>query len=147
MNRKHCGFLLIELLISLSILATFTPLFCTSLIQLQKNWTTLTTATTTYLNQRYLCDFIYQDLSTATLIMSSTSSSIQFLTLDNNVITYTLSKGRFGRKENSEPTTYLYNTSPTLLSFTLSTLPLLSLKLTLSTNSSITLTPYSQLNL
>ena len=135
------GFLLVEVLISISILALFIPLFCNICIQLQTSWAQLNRGVLTYFNQRYLVDFLYMDLSKANGVLSATAQAIQFRNVEGNIITYTLSSGRFGRKENASPTTYLYNSEPKVTSLRLLQGPTLTLSLTFNDSKIITLIP------
>ena len=145
LNRFRNGFLLLEMLLGLGILSFFLPLFCTSFLQLQTHWTTTSQALTTYFNSRYFTDFLYKDLSQASSILSGTNSTLQFRSFDNTLITYSLSQGRFGRKEDASSVTYLYNSSPSLVRFSLQKTPLLSLQLFFSNNTTLTLVPISQI--
>jgi len=143
--RTVKGFLLIELLVTMSILSFFLPLFCASVIQLQRHWTSLTTHIATYFTQRYITDFLYEDLSKVSVVLSSTATAIQVRTIDTTLITYSISQGRLGRKENNSPVTYLYTSQPGITKFELITTPVLSLTMHFNGQQPTTIIAFSQL--
>lgn len=145
MTYKKTGFMLLEVLVSIGMIATLLPVFCEGFIRYLQANQKLNLFMTAYCYNSYLFDTVYYDLSDIQQIISISQNSFKFLNQDNTIISYFISNGRLGRKAGNSPTTYIYNSKPEITSLMFSTSPSTSLLITYSDLQTQKITPFIDL--
>lgn len=142
--KQYRGILLLEILIAIGIISIFLPLFCESFFHIVRCTQTLHSTVTRYFYKNYLYDVLFQDLSSAKQFVQLSSDNIRFLDASHIQVTYSLSSGRFGRKEGSSPTVYLYNSIPEVQTFFIETQTPFTLKIIFTDHTSMRIIPMFQ---
>ena len=101
------GFLLIELLLSMSIIILMIPFFMKTIFLFSHHARTLNQHLSSYQERLYIENFIRHDFKDIRNLTSNRSSSLSFITIHGNTVTYFINKKRLGRRINAGKNAYL----------------------------------------
>jgi hypothetical protein len=106
-SRKQKGFLLTELIISITILLMVMPVMFGSYLQIQKNIAGVYSRIVTENEKAYVLSFLKNDLKHSRNIVFFGQDKLEFENLDDDYIKYFIKNNRLGRKKNNS-TFYLH---------------------------------------